>query len=233
MESIILAGGLGTRLRTEVSDMPKVMASVAGRPFLFYIFKQLEKNNITHAILSLGYMHEIVEEWVQSGEWNFEVSFCVEDFPLGTGGAIRESLAKSQTDNVLVINGDTLFDIPLEEFYISHIHNDADISVALKPMQNFSRYGTVVTDTDGRITEFKEKEYYDNGFINGGIYCIRKSDKIFGGLSGKFSFETEIMEKSTDRLSIFGTNYDNYFIDIGVPEDYNKANKDFKTMIHG
>ncbi|MCD7962407.1 MAG: nucleotidyltransferase family protein [Rikenellaceae bacterium] len=229
MECIVLAGGLGTRLRAQVGNLPKAMAPVAGKPFLYHLFKYLEKNSVQHVILSLGYRHELIEEWVSNNNWNFDISFSIEDTPLGTGGAIKKSMEESRYDNVIVINGDTFFDIPLDDFHRKHCEKTSPISLALKPMEKFSRYGNVLIDDSGLVTGFMEKKHCDKKIINGGTYCLNKSADIFGAMNGKFSFETDVLEKNI--CDINGIVYDKYFIDIGIPEDFNKANTDFRINV--
>ncbi len=232
MECIVLAGGMGTRLRSEVADLPKAMAPVAGRPFLNYLFRYLEAQGVGHVILSLGYRHEAIEEWVDENPWKFDVSFSVESHPLGTGGAILQSLEKSREENPVVLNGDTFFDIPLRQLLRFHTDRRADLSVALCPMRNFSRYGSVETEAEGRIAGFREKTYRTEGLINGGVYALRKAGPVFDGLEDRFSFEKEVLEKKVSDLRIFGVPYERYFIDIGIPEDYAKAGRDFREMFH-
>lgn len=230
MEAIILAGGLGTRLRSAVPDLPKCMADVAGKPFLYYLFEYLKKNEFCHVILSLGYKHEIIEDWIHSETWPFSISFSVEEEPLGTGGALKLSLRHACEDNVFIFNGDTFFDIDTNKFYNAHISRNAEISIALKPMENFERYGNVIIDADSRITCFQEKQPCTSGRINGGIYIIRKNARLFNTDAERFSFETEILQKAAGKSDIYGFISSGYFIDIGIPEDYIKAGIDFKDL---
>ena len=228
MEAIILAGGLGTRLRSVVSDVPKCMAPVAGRPFLFYILNYLEKYNFNHVILSLGFRHEIVEEWIINKQWSFKISFSVEGEPLGTGGAIKQALKHAQENQVFVMNGDTFFDVNLDDFYHFHVDKNAQISIALKPLEYFERYGNVLTDINDKITAFKEKEPCKIGQINGGIYIVNKESGLMKIGKEKFSFETDVLQKMANKENIFAFVSSGYFIDIGIPEDYSRANIDFK-----
>lgn len=227
MEAIILAGGLGTRLRSVVSDVPKCMAPVAGRPFLYYLFQYLKKNKVTHIVLSLGYKHEVVTHWLKDQDFEMDFSFSIENTPLGTGGAIRKALTCIKGSTALVLNGDTFFEVDLEDFYTCHQRTHLPISLALKPMENFERYGNVELGTDGIIRTFHEKEHCDKGYINGGIYCVNKEERLFQGCPEKFSFETEVLQQKVQQRLLNGFISDGYFIDIGIPEDYEKANRDF------
>jgi len=227
MEAIILAGGLGTRLRSVVSDVPKCMAPVAGKPFLFYILNYLENSNFSHVILSLGFRHELVEEWILKNNWSFKISFSVEEEPLGTGGAIKLALKYAQENQVLVMNGDTFFDINMDDFYQFHINKKSEISLALKPLDHFERYGNVLIGLNDKIIAFREKEPCESGQINGGIYLVNKDSELIKTDKVKFSFETEVLQKMASKADLFAFVSTGYFIDIGIPEDYSKANIDF------
>lgn len=225
-EAIVLAGGFGTRLQTVVSDKPKCMATVAGKPFLKYIFDYLEKENFSHLILSLGYKSGYILEWLSDKSFPFLVSYVIEEEPLGTGGAIKYAAGKAKTDDVFILNGDTFFDINTDHLLETHNENKADITLALKPMTNFDRYGSVELDNKNRIICFNEKQNQTEGLINGGVYFLNK--KVFDSIPfNKFSFEKDILEEKINELNIYGNIQNSYFIDIGIPSDYEKANIDF------
>lgn len=227
-ECIVLAGGFGTRLQSVVKDVPKCMAEVAGKPFLHHLFDYLEEEGFSHIILSLGYKSEIVIDWIASQSRDFRVSYVVENEPLGTGGAIKYAFSKVEGVAAFVVNGDTYFDINMDDLTTFHIDKKADLTIALKPMIDFDRYGSVEIANDGRIVCFNEKAFRSEGLINGGIYLINKAlfDKL--NLPAKFSFEKEVMESQLTALGIYGFVQDTYFIDIGIPSDFEKANIDFK-----
>lgn len=230
MEVIILAGGLGTRLRSVVSEVPKCMAPVAGKPFLWYLLKYLTRYDVSKVILSLGHLRDIVIEWIDEigDEFPFSFEYAIEEEPLGTGGGIRLALNKATTNDVVVLNGDTFFDVNLNELMDAHRLYPSAVTLALKPMQEFDRYGRVIIDDiDKRIIEFKEKEYCMEGLINGGVYAINRLEPIFEGLPQKFSFETAVLEPQCRLGKLFGVIQNGYFIDIGIPEDYCKANNYF------
>jgi D-glycero-alpha-D-manno-heptose 1-phosphate guanylyltransferase len=230
MDTIILAGGLGTRLRSVVNAVPKCMASVAGQPFLYYLLKYLSKySKIKKVILSVGYLREVIFEWVaQNGDrFPFAFDFAVEETPLGTGGGIRLALGKTANNKVLILNGDTFFDVDLDKF--CNITNST-ISIALKPMKNFNRYGTVTLDNTGIVRSFNEKQYCSEGLINGGVYMFDKLKCDLTLLPEKFSFETEVLQNEVTKGTLAGFIEDGYFIDIGVPEDYVRANAEFATL---
>ena len=234
MEVIILAGGLGTRLRSEIKDVPKCMAPIAGKPFLWYLLKDLTKyEEVNRVILSVGYLREVIFEWIDhvKNEFPFEFVYAIEEQPLGTGGGIKLALSKSLTNDVVVLNGDTFFAVNLRELMESHRLYPSAVTLALKPMQDFERYGRVIIDeVDNRIVEFKEKEYCKEGLINGGVYVINKLEPIFEGLPEKFSFETAVLEPQCKVGKLFGVVQEGYFIDIGIPEDYKRADNELFYM---
>jgi len=220
-EAIILAGGFGTRLRNVINDIPKPMSPVGEKPFLEFLLKQLSLFDFLRVILSVGYRHETISNHFGNSFENMQVDYCVEDAPLGTGGAIAKALQQTATNDVLVVNGDSILLASLKHFYDFHRSQNTPISMALKTEKNFSRYGTVIMD-DNRIVRFEEKRYVTDGSFNAGIYfihnSIKDSLKVF---SPPFSLEKEIFEKHVFPLS--GCVFHDYFIDIGVPEDYARA----------
>lgn len=227
MEAIILAGGLGTRLRSVVSDLPKCMAPVAGHPFLYYLLEYLSKEKMTHVVLSLGYMHELVEEWIAKHQWPFQISFSIEEEPLGTGGAVKLALKQASEKEVFILNGDTFFAVNLKEFHQFHQLKKSEFSIALKPMTKFNRYGNVETNSTEKITAFKEKQPCENGQINGGIYLMNRRSGLLPEGVEKFSLESDVLQKKVGTAEIYGFVSSVYFIDIGIPEDLAKANVDF------
>ncbi|MEE0194985.1 MAG: nucleotidyltransferase family protein [Phocaeicola massiliensis] len=235
MEVIILAGGLGTRLRSAIgNEIPKCMAFVAGKPFLWYLLKYLTRYDVNRVVLSVGYLREVIYKWVDEmkKDFSFEFDYAVEEEPLGTGGGIKLALSKCQSNDVVVLNGDTFFDVNLNKFYDMHRLASASVSLALKPMRNLDRYGRVLIDTAShKVKAFCEKQHCAEGLINGGVYFISRSaiDEDWP-LKEKFSFETEVLESSVVKGNLYAFDFDGYFIDIGIPSDYKKANEDFKQL---
>lgn len=227
-EAIVLAGGFGTRLQSVVNDVPKPMAPIKGKPFLTYLLDYLKEFDFTHIILSVGYLHEKIESYFGNSYNEMKISYAYEDAPLGTGGGILNALQKCHTENVVVLNGDTLFRVDfrcLERLYMQHKTN---FSVVLRMVENTSRYGSVSIDDNGKIVGFVEKQSsFGKGTINGGIYMLNKS--LFTGFSvgQKFSFEKDIMERMYSEQEFYAYVSDGYFIDIGIPEDYQRAQREF------
>lgn len=220
-EAIILAGGLGTRLRQAVPDLPKCMAPVAGKPFLEHVAEWFYGQGVDHIIFSLGYMHEHIEDFLSHRDWSY--SIALEEEPLGTGGAIRLACSRTKEKDVLIGNGDTLFKANLPALSEFHFQQQAACSIALKPMTRFDRYGMVEIDKDGRIINFREKSFYEQGLINGGVYALNKEKFLTLSLAEKFSFERDYLEKYCVSEKMTGFIQDAYFIDIGIPEDYARA----------
>jgi D-glycero-alpha-D-manno-heptose 1-phosphate guanylyltransferase len=217
MEVIVLAGGLGTRLRSVVHEIPKCLAPIGGKPFLGYLLDWLGKYPVRHVVFSVGYLREQVIDYVQSREWPFSYDFAIEETPLGTGGGIRLALDKCNENQVFVVNGDTFFPVDLNAISCAHA-----VTLALKPMKDFDRYGAV--EMAGHlITRFHEKQPCEEGLINGGVYLLDRSRLDLSILPEKFSFEKEVLEPGAAIGEIGGWVSDAYFIDIGIPEDYQKA----------
>ena len=224
---IILAGGLGTRLRSAVPDLPKCMAPVAGKPFLHHVIHYLQEQAVDNFIFSLGYMHEVIEEWILQHYPLLNYQLSIEEEPLGTGGAIQLACKKATTENILVLNGDTMFKINTNKLLSFHEQNKAVCTLALKPMHNFDRYGVVDINKDGYIQSFKEKQFYKQGLINGGVYALNINSFLELDLPAKFSFEKDYLETYCTTQKMMGLVQDEYFIDIGIPEDLEKADREF------
>ena len=228
---IILAGGLGTRLRSVVSEVPKCMAPVAGKPFLAYLLDYLSRFPVGKVVLSVGYLHEIVVDWAekQKSTYPFAIDFAVETTPLGTGGGIRLAMRQCDAETVCVMNGDTFFDVGLKRLLSVHRLGGKPVTMGLKPMTDFDRYGTVAIDDHGVVTHFNEKQYCADGLINAGVYMLDNNGQL-DDLPEKFSFENLFLHPKAAEGAIKGYVSDGYFIDIGIPEDYEKAMVDFKRF---
>jgi len=203
------------------------MAPVAGKPFLHHLFDYLAAQGCQRAILSLGFRHEQVLEWLEQHNWPFAIDYVIEEAPLGTGGGIALAIHKAADNDVIVINGDTMFAVDLADMLLYHRLQQASATLALKEMFAFDRYGVVRTGEDGHISSFEEKQYREQGLINGGIYILNKEQLQAKQLPERFSFEKDYLEKYVGEHQFYGFQSDSYFIDIGVPEDYNKAQEDF------
>lgn len=228
-EAIILAGGLGTRLRSAVSDLPKCMAPINGKPFIDFVIEYFQQQGVEHFIFSLGYLNETLINHIDNYT-HIKKTYVIEESPLGTGGAIKKCCQYGSDQNVLVANGDTIFKVSVEELFRHHHLYNADCTLSLKPMEKFNRYGTVTLNEDNSIASFKEKQFYEQGLINGGVYILNREKFLTENLPEKFSFETDYLEKFFNRRRIYGHVQNGYFIDIGIPEDFLKAQHELKAL---
>jgi D-glycero-alpha-D-manno-heptose 1-phosphate guanylyltransferase len=229
-EVVILAGGFGTRLKSVVNDLPKCLADVAGKPFLSYVLDSLIDYKYDHFIFSLGYKSQNIIDFVNLEYPNLNVTFSIEKQPLYTGGAIRLAIENCKTNTVLIINADTYFGFDLNKFLSYHINQGGDISIALRYMENFDRYGVVKFDKNYHIINFEEKKYQESGYINCGYIYIQKNILMEMPLNVSFSFEKDFLFLNLSKLKILAYTDNAYFIDIGIPEDFAKANNDFKGI---
>jgi len=222
MEAIVLAGGFGKRLQSKVQNIPKPMAPINNRPFLDYLLDYLIKNKVKRVILSIYYQYQIIKNYYDYCYRNIDILHSIDTEELGTGGAIKDALLMADDDNVFIINGDTYFDVSLSSLIKEHVANDNDITLSIKPMKNFDRYGIVETDSNGQVLFLKEKQYRDYGKIDGGIYLVKRN--IFKSIENQnqFSFNDFIM-RNLNNLRVGSLMCDEIFIDIGTPEDYDRA----------
>lgn len=226
MEAIILAGGLGSRLRNVISDLPKCLALIEDKPFLDFVIKHLLNNNVRKIIFSLGYKSELVLHYLEKNYSNLNYDYCLETIPLGTGGALKLALSKTNCDNVIVVNGDTFLNSNLSYLYNKHLENDSVCSFYIKEMNYFERYGTIKINRKNKVISIIEKKYCEKGFINTGQYILNVESYLKNTPNGIFSFETDFMEKQYKLNNFFAFKINDYFIDIGIPEDFNKAQKE-------
>lgn len=232
-EAVILAGGLGTRLQLVLKDIPKAMAPVNGRPFLEYLLDYLAANGIDKFVLSVGHGSEIILDHFGSDYKGVKIDYVIEKKPLGTGGGIRLALEHCKDKDVFVLNGDTLFLIDFKGFRARHLRTNAMIGIALRKVRDISRYGSVRINDDDKIIAFGEKTTSRlHGLINGGIYIINRNYFLNSDLSGTFSIEKDCFEHWHRNGLVAGFSYDAYFLDIGIPEDYLKAQDEFRKLAY-
>ena len=230
-QAIVLAGGFGTRLQKVVQEVPKPMAPINGRPFLDYQLNYLKSYGIERIIFSVGYKHEHISGYFGVEYQGLKITYAIEHEPLGTGGGIKNAFEQVKKGAALVVNGDTMFKVDLKDFFARHQAAEAVISLALRKVEDVSRYGAVSTDSNGRITGFSEKGAQSGpGLINGGVYLIEKDFFSSHPFPEKFSMEKDAFEQYYQTDPIFGFAYDSYFLDIGIPEDYQKAQDEFQKL---
>ena len=227
-KAIVLAGGLGTRLKSVVKDLPKPMAPVRGKPFLEYVLQYLKTQGVEELILSVGFKGQLIRDYFGSSYQSMSIDYVQEEEPLGTGGAIQKAATHCGSDPFFVLNGDSYFDADLKELARTFFEGKADIALSLKKLEHFDRYGLVEL-RGNQIVRFHEKKYADSGLINGGIYLMTASVFENFNFPSKFSFEKDVLEAKIKQLKILGCPLEGYFIDIGIPEDYERAQKELST----
>ena len=226
MEAIVLAGGLGTRLAGRLNNLPKPMAPVAGRPFLEILLGQLRRAGCARLVLSVGHLHETIENHFGAEFHGMRVDYAIESAPLGTGGAIRAALEQVSEESVLVLNGDTFLDADYALMLRLHEKESAPLTMAVTRSANLARYGGVVIRGTGeglRVAGFQEKGRTGAGWINAGAYAMRKDLRWPADLPEKFSFETDFLAPHIDALAPAAFPVTGFFLDIGVPEDLDRA----------
>ena len=231
MEAIILAGGLGTRLKGVVDDLPKSMAPVNGHPFLKYLLNYLLGQGIHRIILSVGHKKEEIQSYFKDHYKGMMITYAIEEEPLGTGGGIKNAFKEVEGDFAFTLNGDSLFRIDFNAMLRLHSASAADLTLALRYLEDTGRYGTVKVNNEKRIMGFLEKDPDSGpGYINGGVYLINKEFLDKGNFPEKFSMEKDCFEKCFEKSRIYSYISKGYFLDIGIPEDYQKAHDDFREF---
>jgi D-glycero-alpha-D-manno-heptose 1-phosphate guanylyltransferase len=221
MEAVILAGGLGTRLRAAVPDLPKPMAMIAGRPFLEILLMSLARKGFRHIVLSLGHMAEKVVSYFGDSFAGMSLAYEIETIPLGTGGALRRALAHASSDHMFVFNGDTFLDLEVSRLETFWQARRLPVIVG-KNVSDTRRYGRLET-ADQRVVGFTAKNMTGPGLINAGCYVLPKDALDMLETGRPFSLEADFLPSAvkSQHFALFTT--DGFFIDIGVPEDYFRA----------
>ncbi len=221
-EAILLAGGKGTRLGKLASHTPKPMLLVNGRPFMEYVLDYLMDEGIKHVVLSVGHMHQKIMDHFGNSYQGIKVDYAVEHAPLGTGGGIRNALEHCNSQDVFVLNADTLFKASLDQLLNVHKKHQALLTIALREVCNCSRYGKVLLHND-RIVTFNEKKDGGSGLINGGIYLLDRLEALMLLPKVACSFEQDFISHHATSRIVCGVPSNSYFIDIGIPDEYERA----------
>jgi len=228
---VVLAGGLGTRLRSVIGGRPKVLAEVAGRPLIFYLLDRLEFFGFRRVILSTGYAASVVEAAVGQSYGGLDIIFSRELVPLGTGGAVRQAVPFINGDSFLLMNGDSFVPLNYHEFFEQHEEKGWPASMVLVEASDSGRYGSVTTATDGRVVEFAEKtksSREERQLVNAGIYLLKKDIFEQCGEGITYSLEKELMP-SIIKSGIYGYECAGELIDIGTPESYSRSQEYFSA----
>ena len=225
MRAIVLAGGLGTRLAPVTGEIPKPLVLVGSRPFLEYLLDYLIEQGVEGVILAVSYKWEAIRDHFGYTYRSMYLDYSVENEPLGTGGAIRKALHVLQEDEVVVLNGDTLFPVDLDSLSNTHRNGKAWLSIAVKKLTDCARFGRVEVKSSGVITRFMEKSTGGPGWINGGVYMLNRRLFTEFPMPARFSFEKDLVERNVERIHPMAFFSNTYFIDIGVPEDYERVRR--------
>lgn len=229
MDAIVLAGGLGTRLGHLTLETPKPMLEVGGRPFIAHLLSYLSRKGVKRAILSVGYLAETFRAHFGSFHSGLEILYSVESSPLGTGGGIRQALHIARGERVLVLNGDTFFDLDLALLLSEHLQQGNDLTLGAKQVPDAARYGTLAIES-GRISGFLEKGREGPGVINCGVYLLEKRLAESFPPTEAFSFESDFLAKTAGKLKFGALVADGYFIDMGIPEELERARREFPLL---
>jgi D-glycero-alpha-D-manno-heptose 1-phosphate guanylyltransferase len=222
MEAIVLAGGLGTRLASRLHGLPKPMAPVAGRPFLEILLTQLRRSGCDSVLLSVGRQHTVIQDHFGATFDGMKIEYVIESVPLGTGGAIRLALTRAREESVLVLNGDTFLDADYTDMLRFHAAESAAVTLAVVHRDDVSRYGGVTIEGD-RIVGFEEKGRSGSGWISAGTYVLARDLGWPPALPEKFSIETDFFMPEVARFRPAAFKVDGFFLDIGIPEDLDRA----------
>lgn len=225
-ETIILAGGFGTRLRDVVTDVPKPLAPVAGRPFLAWLLDRLAAQGMRRCILATGYMADVVEHAIGTRWAGMDIVHSVETMPLGTGGAIRRAASLLHGAEAHVLNGDTWLAYAPAALEQATRDAGATLGLALAHVADVGRYGAVDTRA-GIVTGFREKGGIGDGWINAGCYFLTANAIAALPEVQAFSFESEVLLPMAAAGKVAAWTDTRDFIDIGVPEDYRRAQRQF------
>ena len=223
MEAIILAGGMGTRLRSIIPDLPKPLAPINGRPFLEILLDSLDMKGFSHVILSVGYMGDTIIKHFGSSYGSLKIDYVLEEQPLGTGGAIKLAIEKCSNKHTYIFNGDTYLNLEIEEVELLWQEN-RDLMIIGREVLDTNRYGRLYVK-NGMVCEFLEKGIGGAGFINAGCYVIDPKSMPSFPQADKFSFEEDYLASVVAKSGVRFFKTNGMFIDIGVPEDYFLAQK--------
>ncbi len=232
LTAAILAGGLGTRLRSVVADRPKVLAEIHERPFLAYLLDQLATAGVRNVVICIGYLGEQVQAIFKNSYGEMQLRYSQESSPMGTAGALRLALPKLESDPVLVMNGDAFCAIDLERFYAWHGNCGARATMALIKVNDAARYGRVLVDPEGVVVHFAEKsEGAGPAWVNAGIYLVDRALLETIETNRLVSLEKEIFPAWIGK-GLYGYLCEGRFLDIGTPQSYADAQRFFASEAH-
>jgi NDP-sugar pyrophosphorylase family protein len=222
-DAIILCGGAGLRLRSVTGAVPKPMASVAGRPFLELLLRQLSRHGFQRAILAVGYQKEFISSSLSKGAFGLHLTYAAEEFPLGTGGAARNAADLCGTETILIMNGDSYTDMALSNFVEVHCGSKAELSLVVVPGDGRGDVGSVEFDEYGELTRFSEKKSGADSkyYINAGIYMVSKGLLNESPAGIELSLERELIPRwIQSKKDVHAFVHEGSCVDIGTPDRY-------------
>ena len=227
---VILAGGIGTRLRKVLPDKPKAIAEVNGRPFITFLLDQINASGGSEVVLCTGFMSDKIRNQIGDTYKNLKINYSEETKSLGTGGSLKLAMPLIASEYFLAMNGDSYVDVSLNDFFTGSIAANSSASILLTKVANTDRYGNAMVSKNGRIVSFEEKGYQSRaGWINAGVYLLKKELIECIPPDTFYSLEKDFFPKIIER-GIFGYCCKSRFIDIGTPSSYRKANRFFKDI---
>jgi D-glycero-alpha-D-manno-heptose 1-phosphate guanylyltransferase len=225
MKAVVLCGGLGTRLGALTRATPKPLIDVAGKPFINYVLDQLAASGTTEVVLAVSFQWQKLRDSLGESWQGVPLHYSVEPEPLGTGGAVRHAMNQMGWVEAIVANGDTLLKMDSRILRDTANHFSADIVMALKWIDDVSRYGSVSLGPGSRVIAFEEKGQSGEGLVNAGLYWIKAS--VFDRApDGVFSLERDLMAEHVTKLAMYGVETSGYFVDMGIPEDLERARRE-------
>jgi len=231
-DAMVLCGGAGARLRSVTANLPKVMASVGGRPFLELLLRQLQRHGFERVILAVGYQQEVIRAHFGEQTAGLALAYSVESSPLGTGGALRNAVGLLESDSVLVLNGDSYTDADLYRFVVDHRESNADVSLVVVPTDGRGDCGVVQVDRKGRVERFDEKKSPSGSqYANAGIYILSRN--LLDDISPErpISLEQELFPQWLERRRhIHAHVFSGKCVDIGTPERYREAQQSLASV---
>jgi NDP-sugar pyrophosphorylase family protein len=224
-DALLLCGGAGLRLRSVIGDAPKGMAEVAGRPFLELLLRQLHRNGFNRAILAVGYQQEVIHSYFGEGSFGLQLVYSAESYPLGTGGALRNAADLIESENVLIMNGDSYTEVDLSKFLAEFREAKADASMVVVPADGRSDCGFVLINEDGKLSSFEEKQAPVHApYVNAGVYILSRQMLYEIPAGVQISLERSLLPRWLQQgRYIKGFIYSGRCTDIGTPERYRDA----------
>jgi len=222
MQAIVLAGGMGRHIKSDLGNAPKPMAIVHNRPFLEFVLLYLKKNGVEDIIISCGYMRPVIESYFEDGhKWNIDISYTDEDFLRGTAGSVKLAESMIKHDHFLVLNGDTFYDVPVYELVEFHLQHEAFVTMALKESKNPEKYGAVELLENKQVSRFLGRGHKDfASMVNMGIYAFNREVLKFIQPNESISLEKDIFPLLTKLGKLYGYECNGDFLDVEVPENY-------------